>query len=253
MSETYTPDKEKTQQNAEQKEIPSLVQAEVDNKLGTLATQSSVSLQTVEREVQEEKKPTEETENEAWLAFSQWLEMQLNGSTSSATRLQWGGSFFKWGALQTDLYTQLDLSDMKNPSWFLWANKQVYRWLNLDGIYFYQSSHQNKTRLGLRYIGKTENGGYQFGMYPLTSEGTDGEIYVNLNRKIGKNGQASAWTLVDGVGKNLWWLWKPNFSGEAEYVHDLTKNLSAFIQARYGGTFQDPSVSGVVGVRMKLK
>jgi hypothetical protein len=71
MSETYTPDKEKTQQNAEQKEIPSLVQAEVDNKLGTLATQSSVSLQTVEREVQEEKKPTEETENEAWLAFSQ--------------------------------------------------------------------------------------------------------------------------------------------------------------------------------------
>ena len=36
-------------------------------------------------------------------------------------------------------------------------------------------------------------------------------------------------------------------------MHDLTRNLSAFVQARYGGTFKSPSISGVAGVRMNLK
>jgi len=227
--------------STEEKEIS--ISTQVDNKLDNLNIQSSTALQTVERELQEEKK--EEVKNGAWLAFSQWLEMKLNGKLSSATRLQWGGSFFKWGKLQTDLYTQLNLSNMKDPSGFLWANKQIYKWLNLDGIYFYQNSNQNKTWLGLRYIGQTKSGGYQFGVYPLTSEGVSGEVFVNLNRKIGKDGKASAWVLADIVWKGFW--------GEAEYVHDLTRNLSAFVQARYGGTFKSPSISGVAGVRMNLK
>ena len=53
--------------STEEKEIS--ISTQVDNKLDNLNIQSSTALQTVERELQEEKK--EEVKNGAWLAFSQ--------------------------------------------------------------------------------------------------------------------------------------------------------------------------------------
>ncbi|MDR0607864.1 MAG: hypothetical protein LBG52_06045 [Candidatus Peribacteria bacterium] len=109
-------------------------------------------------------------ENEAWLSFSQGLGLQPTGETFSATRLQGGGQFFKGGKLQTDIYAQLDLVNGKQPGGFLRANKAVYKGVNLDAIYQFTSNTNEKVRLGLTYRGRTENGGYAFGAFPLTQE-----------------------------------------------------------------------------------
>jgi hypothetical protein len=37
----------------------------------------------------------------------------------------------------------------------------------------------------------------------LTSEGAGAEIYVSLDKKVGKRGKASAWALIDTIGKSF--------------------------------------------------
>lgn len=212
--------------------------------------EKSEQIENSQKEVEEAKTETEQAiKNEAWLSFSQWLGLETSGETFSATRLQGGGSFFKWGKLQTDIYAQLDLTNGKQPGGFFRANKAVYKGVNLDWVYQFTSTNNDKARLGLTYRGRTESGGYAFGAFPLTQEGgkfwADAELYLSLDRKIGKSWKASAWVLADIKGKAFW--------GEAEYVHDLTKNLSAFVQARYGWPIKDPSITGVAGIRLNIK
>jgi hypothetical protein len=80
---------------------------------------SKQEVEDVKKEIQKEV-PTR-------LSLSQAIGKGKETDFFSATRLQGGGALFKGGKLQTDLYAQLDLTNMKDPSGFLRANKQVYK------------------------------------------------------------------------------------------------------------------------------
>jgi hypothetical protein len=180
----------------------------IDEKLSTFEEQSSISLQTVEREVQEEKNQKQEPKeptNEVYVGISKGVAFGKDGAGASGVseqqkdvystaKAEVAGSFFKGGVLQTDMYAFMDMdgNPLKSaPYGQVHLSKQVYKGLNIEGLYEFTGTGKNPMKYGISYAGNLPNGGYKLKLLPLNHDGkplgTSFDVSLSGSTKVGKN------------------------------------------------------------------